>query len=756
MPTTALSSVLRLIVPVVAATACWLIGAPTPEPLGADAPSTVFSAARADAVLGRLIGPQVPHPLSSPENAAVRDRVIAEFAALGIDAVVERSRGCRGSTRNDVFSCGTVENLVAKVAPGAGPAVVLLAHYDSVPAGPGAADDLSGVAAILETIRVLQATGMKTKHPVIALITDGEEAGMLGAAAFLSNPEAKASVGAVVNVEGRGNQGVSQLFQTSGGDGPLVSLYARGAKTPSTSSLSNLIYKQLPNDTDLTLFIDAQLTSFNFGFIKNVAHYHTPLDRRENLSLATLQHHGDNLLAVAQGLMASDFAELAGDDAMYLSAAGLFVPRIPKAWGPPLAAVALMLVLAAAFFSRAEPVSVGRRVLAGVAPLLVVAGSVSAGWVLHGLAARISGHADPSYASPAIFRAALSLGVGAVAIVCSRLAAPRLMALSVWGFLSAVAAITAVLLPGLSPLFLFPVLVAAPVVFAQSRRPGAWSGTFGTIALALAAVPALVIWMSFARLVEPVQGLLLHPGFTGPVSIAALSVLPMLAGASWSRRAWLVVASLSLAIAVGSACLTGLQPVYTAESPQRLNITAIDDHVTGRARWALDTTGTVPAPLRPAAAFSESPERVWPVAVAPSFVADAGPLRFSAPTAMSSVTAAGAGRVVTLELDASTPAHRRFVVVPSGSGLTRLEVDGQVYTPKPGSEATTFICWTRDCGGTKVLLHFDSTRVVDVFLATQRYELPADAAPLVAARPSSATPSQSGDSTIVFGRITLP
>ncbi len=150
MPTTARSSVVRLIIPVVVAAVCWLIGAPTPEPLGADAPSTVFSASRADAVLGRLIGPQLPHPLSSPENAAVRDRVIAEFAALGIDAVVERSRGCRGSTRSDVFSCGTVENLVAKVAPGEGPAVVLLAHYDSVPAGPGAADDLSGVAAILE------------------------------------------------------------------------------------------------------------------------------------------------------------------------------------------------------------------------------------------------------------------------------------------------------------------------------------------------------------------------------------------------------------------------------------------------------------------------------------------------------------------------------------------------------------------------------------------------------------------------------
>jgi hypothetical protein len=756
MPTSGLSSIARLVLPVAAAFVCWLIGAPMPAPRGLDAPVTEFSSARADAVLGRLIGPQLPHPLSSPENAAVRDRLLAEFAALGVPASVERARGCRGSTRSNVFSCGTVENIVAKVAPGDGPAVVLLAHYDSVPAGPGAADDLSGVAAILESIRVLQATGMKTKHPVIALITDGEEAGMLGAAAFLSNPAAKASIGAVVNVEGRGNQGVSQLFQTSAGDGPLVSLYAHGAPTPSTSSLSNLIYKQLPNDTDLTLFIDAQITSFNFGFIKNLAQYHTPLDRRENLSSATLQQHGDNLVGVAQGLMDADFADLAGDDAMYLSVAGLFVPRIPKAWGPPLAAVALMLVLAAAFGSRSEPVAVWRRALAAVVPLLVIVGSVGGGWLLHLIAAKISGHADPSYATPAPFRAALSLGVGGVAVLCSRLSGPRLMALSVWGFLSAIAAITAVLAPGLSPLFLFPVLVSTPMVFAQSRRVDAWSGPFGTIALAVAALPTLVIWMSFARLVEPVQGLMLHPGFTAPVAIAALSVLPMVAGASWSRRAWLVVASGSMIGAVGLAGLAGLQPAYTPESPQRLNITAIDDHVAGRQRWALDTTGTVPASLREVSSFSESPERVWPVSVSPSYVAEAGPTRFPAPTAAVSVEPVGVGRIVTVELDASTPAHRRFIVVPSGSGLTRLEVDGQAYTPKPGSEATTFICWTRDCGGTKVQLHFDSMRVVDAFVATQRYGLPAEAAPLVAARPSSATPSQSGDSTIVFGRISLP
>src|SRR4029453_6210943 len=81
---------------------------------------------------------------------------------------------------------GYIRNVLARFpgrTPG-GPAVVLMAHYDGVPGGPAAADAGSGPAAILETLRALRA-GPPLAHDVIALITDGEEAGLLGAAAFV-------------------------------------------------------------------------------------------------------------------------------------------------------------------------------------------------------------------------------------------------------------------------------------------------------------------------------------------------------------------------------------------------------------------------------------------------------------------------------------------------------------------------------------------------------------------------------------------
>src|SRR5207253_4159698 len=111
--------------------------------------------------------------------------------------------------------------------PGAGKAIVLLAHYDSVPAGPGAADDESGVATVIETARALIARGLVGKHPILAVLTDGEEADLLGAAACLREPVLKARVGAVVNVEARGSSGPSLLFHARPGDARLIESYSQ-------------------------------------------------------------------------------------------------------------------------------------------------------------------------------------------------------------------------------------------------------------------------------------------------------------------------------------------------------------------------------------------------------------------------------------------------------------------------------------------------------------------------------------------------
>src|ERR1700733_11142013 len=172
-----------------------------PQVLAADAPARVFSAGRAEDVLARILGPERPHPVSTEENAAVRGRILKELAALGIPASVHHGFGCNEVRTAGVITCASVNDILGEVKPGEGKAIVLMAHYDSVPAGPGASDDESGVATVIETVRALKARGLNSKHPILALLTDGEEAGLLGAAAFLHDPAMRARVGAVVNVE---------------------------------------------------------------------------------------------------------------------------------------------------------------------------------------------------------------------------------------------------------------------------------------------------------------------------------------------------------------------------------------------------------------------------------------------------------------------------------------------------------------------------------------------------------------------------
>ena len=276
----------------------WLILArhQPPAPLAADAPASEFSAGRAHAVLAELLGDGRPHPVGSEANAAVRQRILAVLTRLGYQPQVEEGFSC-----HPMGVCARVHNIVARLDGRQPGAVALTSHYDSVGAGPGASDDMASVAVTLEIARILKA-GPPPLHTVLLVMDEGEENGLLGAAAFeATSPEAR-EIKAVVNIEARGTEGASFLFETSSDNGWMISRWAAQAKHPVTTSLAAAIYKRLPNDTDLTVFRRFGLSGVNFAFIGAPTRYHTPYDNLANLSPASLQHQGDNALAAVVGL----------------------------------------------------------------------------------------------------------------------------------------------------------------------------------------------------------------------------------------------------------------------------------------------------------------------------------------------------------------------------------------------------------------------------------------------------------------------
>src|SRR5688500_1633948 len=312
-----------------------------PTPVPASAAATEFSAERALVHVREIA--QRPHPTGSPDNARVPDYVIAQLRALGRDPQVQEATGV--GTRYP--QAGRVRNVLARL-PGRTPGglgVVLLAHYDGVAGGPGAGDDAAGTAAILETLRALRA-GQPLGHDVIAVITDGEEAGLLGAAAFVrEHPWAK-DVGVTLNFEARGTRGRSYMFET--GPGNLdVARVLRTAGDVSATSLSVTVYRTLPNDTDLSEMAVLGKPAMNFAFADGVERYHTAHDDVTHLDPGSLQHHGNQLLSLAREFANGPLPRPATGDAVFfdLPIVGLVVYPEGRAW--PLALVATLLVVAA-------------------------------------------------------------------------------------------------------------------------------------------------------------------------------------------------------------------------------------------------------------------------------------------------------------------------------------------------------------------------------------------------------------------------
>lgn len=282
---------------ILAAMLAWFHELP-PRPKPADAPADRFSAARAMADVAVIA--RQPHPVGSPANAQVRDHVVARMSALGLSPQVQRAEAFETTAYRGQPAVvgGVVENVVG-VLPGkdrAAPAVALMAHYDSVPASPGAADDATGVAAALEIVRALKARGTPARD-VVVVITDGEEAGLLGVRAFFAQHPLARRIGFVLNMESRGGGGRVQMFQTGARNGETIDLFAGSALRPVSSSLAVFLYEHMPNDTDFTVSKAAGIAGLNYAFIGRQFDYHSSTSTTAALEQRTVQDMGRQVLA---------------------------------------------------------------------------------------------------------------------------------------------------------------------------------------------------------------------------------------------------------------------------------------------------------------------------------------------------------------------------------------------------------------------------------------------------------------------------
>ena len=737
-----------------------------PAPGPKDAPATEFSAGRAGDVLRDLVGDGTPHPVGSAANAQVRERVMAHLRALGYAPEVQEASTCQAG-----WGCARVANVLARL-PGQerGKAVLLIAHYDSVPAGPGASDDLTGVAAVLEVARALKA-GPPLRNPVLFLIDDGEEAGLLGARAFAeSSPDAD-KVGVVVNLEARGTEGSSLMFQTSVDDAWLVDAWASRATRPFTSSLFPTIYRLLPNDTDLTVFLRRDVPGMNFAFIDHPSWYHTPQDSLEHASPASLQHHGDNALAAVRGLAAADLGAPPAGGAVFFDFLHLFVVRWPAglSWLLGLLALALCLVSASlahrkGFIHRLSAASWGAVGLGLVVPLLcfiltlilaiglqvLLARAFPSTWIARPLPAMIV-----FWLLPLALTAALAGPLG-------RQKKPAGVWAGVWTGWSLLGILTSVTLPGLSYLFLPPALVAGilgVIAFASGGSAAAQRVAW--------LVPILVVGLLwFPVLISLYTGLGLFGLLATSVLLAIVfsTLIPLVRQAGPLGRRWLPLAA-AAAVVIG-AVVALVTPANSTEVPRDIMIGLHQDAGTGETRWLIESRPPLPPSLRKAASFAPQPVTPFPWSGRWEKVFVAPAPRLSAPgpeLAVLEDSAVEGKRHLRLRLTSPRGATVGSVAVPAEVKIESIKIDGHAF---PTTERRTgplnaaagwrvFSNLTLPPGGSEVEVVLGATQPASWYVLDRSFGLPPSAQPLLGARPKDAVALQDGDTVVVSRKVKI-
>jgi hypothetical protein len=711
-----------------------------PAPLPLTAADTEFSAARALDRL-RLLAAK-PHPTGTRADDDVREAIVEELLSMHLAVEVQET-----TSLTEVYAArwgmpvvaAHVRNIVARQAGTArGPALMLMAHYDSRELAPGASDDGFGVATLLETARALAASP-PLRNDVVLLFNEGEEQGLLGARAFFAENPAARDVGLVLNFEARGDRGPALMFQTSEHAAGLVDAMARVAPDVVATSLSQEVYRRMPNDTDLTVAIDSGVAAMNFANVDGFERYHQSTDTVENASAETLQHHGSYALALARAFGNADpLVPAAHGDEVYFDLGPIFVHYATRLALPLAIAVAVLGALAFVAAARKRPSRVG-RILGAVAMVLVAliaaaAFVVGVGW----LAERAGGQALASQFArdrvKALYEgafAALGVAVAWTVLAVARARGVRHAEMATGAFVVwvAFAGVSAVLLPGGSFLFVWPaaaMVVAAvwPVVPAQG----------------LVAAVTLAMLVPLARQLGVTFGPAIAPAIAAIAALATTAAFPLLdVIAGWRR--WLGPLALGGASLVALGCTLAC-PAFDAAAPRPDSLFYVVDADHAVATWrSTDASpdawtshalsGATLAPMSDLLSWSQRK-----VLTAPARFVDVGKPEVN----VVADSRDGGARTLRLHVRAPTGTEVLAISAPPSARVTKASVEGRPFSKEPQDGWLELVYFGPPADGIDLTLTAADGPPIPLHLVAQLRDFPPEIAP-PAPRPAGVMPA---------------
>lgn len=717
----------------------------TPAPVRASAAPDQFDAAAARERLARILGDESPHPVDSDAEDVVREALLREIMALGFTPEVRDQFVCRPQPRGPLVDCGRVRNIVFSVGPNSGPAVLAAAHYDSVPAAPGASDDGLGLSVWLEVARILAHERLTRR--VIFLFSDGEEPALLGAHAFATGDPLMGEVESLVNIEARGSRGPAVFFESNQPNADAVTAYA-AAPRPLANSVMAAVYALLSNSTDVTALTRPGLDVINIALLDGLEDYHTPQDTIASQDLRSVQHMGDVALAVTRRLADSPDADVAAPMVYTDIASRLFI--YAPSWAGQAALVFSAMVALFAFWRTGRE---GRwRALAAPLLGLLLAGALS--FAVGAMLGLIRPGEAYAFAHPEPTRAwcvLLGLLAPVLAMMALRVTGNHAQAGAAGVFWFAlIGAMLSVVLSGISVLYALPASVyALGWLVSLVWRPAAAIGSW------LAALAVLIVWGPMIYLIELALGFDMPVAVTLPVAFIALIWLGPLTQARGDGR-WRIAAGALAAGALVAVVAAALMPSASEARPRPLNISYFLDTSEGRARII---AGSAERALPPALAGAFAPEQILPGDRTETWAAPAPVEQAAAPVLTGvAVTESGGERVVTGRL-VMNGAYRAIIRMPIGARPLSVRINGaDARFADAGGEAVELMsvaCQGRACDGAEVAVTLGPAgEAGDWFIIGQ---FPGGSAPaaeaLRARRPASATQIQFGDSVITLSRF---
>ncbi len=692
-----------------------------PAPLGPDAAPSLFSAARARVHLDRLYGSDTPRPVGSAAHAQTREGILHALREIGYEPSLQSAFSC-----GDEGTCAHVVNVLARhEGRRQGRAVLLMAHYDTVPAAPGAADNGAGVSTLLEVARALKALGPQ-EGDVLFLFDDGEEAGLLGARVFTQHAWAR-DVVRVINVEAHGTRGASLLFESLGESGGEIAALSSMIERPVASSFFTTIYQAMGAGTSLSVFGSSKVSGLNFAFVAGLGQHHNGLNRAANVSDASLQHHGDNVLASTLALANASLEEDSWGNAVFFDILAWRLLWWPEAWTPWLSAVTglgLVALLITLFRKRrlaARPFLWGFALvpvfLAAVGMSLAAFFALESSGVLPAAAV-----ADPGPERLAFIAFAFAAPGAAGALLSRRAGGPGLWA-ATWSAYWLVAMYLSVVAPGLAYFALVPSLVAAISGWAWTR-----GGAFGKTAL-LASLPpcaiAIVLAVGPALLVHDAVGSL---GLLVTSSLCVIGLLGLAPLAALTRRHWLLMGG-ACAVAMALFVAAALTPPFTEETPVLANLHLHHDADSGRTWKRVHVlAGVEPEPEREAVERKRIP---WE---AEEYAAVDMALSLEGPELVVQESTAGSGeglpRRVSAHLRSRRSASELHLLLPPEARVRSIFMEGvEVKQPEGSGGWRRYVSKTIPPEGLSIEIIMEGTEPTQAILLDTSYSLPSSLRP---------------------------